>query len=78
MQGIHEGTEAMLLPTLLAAVPSIPALLYVPQPKSSSMYLMHCHALPPPSASCFSEYPLDTQKQLYSKCSLRQREVISN
>lgn len=26
MQGIHEGTEAMLLPTLLAAVPSVPIL----------------------------------------------------
>lgn len=30
MQSIHEGTEAMLLPALLAAVPSILTQLYVP------------------------------------------------
>lgn len=34
MQGIHEGTGALLLPTLLAAVPSsIPVLLYLPRPR---------------------------------------------
>lgn len=56
MQGIHEGTGAMLLPTLLAAVPSsIPVLLYMHQPKFSSMYPLHCHVLPPPCASCLFE-----------------------
>lgn len=30
MQGIHEGTGAMLLPTLLAAVPSSISVLYDP------------------------------------------------
>lgn len=43
MQGIHEGTGAMLLPTVLAAVPSfILVLLYLPRPKFSSMYPLHC------------------------------------
>lgn len=51
MQGIHEGTGAMPLSTLLAAVPScIPVLLYMPQPKFSSMYPLHCHS---PSSLCF-------------------------
>lgn len=54
MQGIHEGTEVMLLPTLLAAY-SISVLLYTPWPQFSSMYPMHCHVLPPPCASCFFE-----------------------
>lgn len=37
MQGIHEGTEAKLLPTLLAAaVPSIPVLPYCICPSPSS------------------------------------------
>lgn len=49
MQGLHKGTEAMLLPSLLAAVPFVSTLLYVPRPKSSSMYL---YALPPPHL-CF-------------------------
>lgn len=39
MQSIHKGTEAMLLPNLLAAVLFVSTLLYVPRPKSSSMYL---------------------------------------
>lgn len=54
MQGIHEGTGAMLLPTLLAAAPSsIPMLLCRPQPEFSSMYPLHCHVLPPLCASFF-------------------------
>lgn len=48
MQGIHEGTGAMLLPTLLVAVPSsVPVLVYCirSQPKFSSMYPLHCRVL---------------------------------
>lgn len=72
MQGLHKGTEAMLLPSLLAAVPFVSTLLYVSRPKSSSMYL---YALPPPTrASCFFWV---TAWHSATKCSLRQREVIS-
>lgn len=40
MQGIHEGTGAKLLPTLLAAIPSSsPVLLYTPRPRSTACTL---------------------------------------
>lgn len=40
MQGIHEGTGVMLLPALLAAVPSsTPVLLYMPRPRSAACTL---------------------------------------
>lgn len=47
MQGIHEGTGAMLLPVLLAATPPFPsscATVYDPAP-DGSMYPLHCHLL---------------------------------
>lgn len=55
MQGIHEGTGAMLLPNSSCCRPPPPLFLcycICPQPKFSSMYPLHCHVLPPPCASC--------------------------
>lgn len=79
MQGIHEGTGAMLLPTLLAAAPSsIPVLLCMPQPKFSSMYPLHCHVLPLSALPFFLSNCLTHRHSLIKVLLLSHREVNSN